>query len=462
MNLRLDFISVYPIFVTLAQISIILALIHMIYKRRNPTTMISWILFMILIPYLAVFLYFIFGTRKRFKNYGKEHIKVPRKQKTIKHKNAIDSILLNNGLASPSAKEKLLICTDYVQAYLHFLKHIKNAKTSIYISTYVFKYDETTKEILKALEEKLQEGLEVKILLDSLGSWKTYLAQGHFKTFKKLGGELKFFMPILKMPFRNYINLRNHRKIYLFDKKIVLSGGMNLSKDYLGKKHKAHRWKDMLFLCEGASVGLYLKIFSSDWYYATKQTIDIPHFEDKTLGNTLVQVIPSGPDVPNDVLFEALICAIYSSKKRIWIVTPYFVPNEALSQALIVAKHRGLEVKVISPQHSNNFLADLTRSSFLRELKEHNVDVHLYKGSMLHAKAVLFDSSWVMLGSVNLDNRSLFLNYEVATFVSSEQLIKQVELWMNDLLANSTQNFKKASLPRIMIENLMRVIAPQM
>jgi len=179
-------------------------------------------------------------------------------------------------------------------------------------------------------------------------------------------------------------------------------------------------------------------------------------------GDTEIQVVPSGPDIDGDALFEALICAIYNATERIWIVTPYFVPATSLQQALIIAHHKGVDVKLITPYESNHFLANVVRSSYMRELMEAGVEVALYKGPLLHAKAILFDDSSAMLGSVNIDNRSLLLNYEVVSFAYSDSIISAVSGWMEKLLQDSQHEMKPAGTMQRLAENLMRIIAPQL
>lgn len=462
MNHELTNLILYHSLIVFGELLILSAVIHMVYKRRTPTSMISWLLAMILIPYFFVVLYFIFGTRKRKNRYVKSHIKLRKPSQLYHEQNPIDGVLRSYGVAGASQNQKFELFCDSVKAYDEFMSCIENSTKSIYMSTYVFSNDEVTKEILEELRKKAQSGVEVKLLIDSLGSWKLYFFQNSLKKLRDAGGKVEFFMPILRMPFRNYINLRNHRKIYMFDNKKVLSGGMNLASEYLGPKSEKPKWEDILFSSEGESVKNFFEIFASDWFYASAQRLKFEKSSSSTEGDTYVQVVPSGPDLREDALYEALLCAIYSAKSRIWIVTPYFIPDESLSQALLIAKHKGLDVKLITPKKSNHLIADLTRSSFMRELEDAGVDVQLYDGEMLHAKAILFDDIGAMLGSVNLDDRSLFLNYEVATFVYSKRVMDEIELWMNNLLKHSSKGTKSVSHVRVVVENLMRIIAPQM
>lgn len=450
----------YHSLIATSEILIIIALIHMLYKRRTPTSMLAWLFSMILVPYVAVAFYFIFGNRKRKNKYKKNNLVLQSTSEEKVLKNPVKKLLKNYNIPNIYTNEYLKLYTDSNEAFEIFLDSIRNAKESIYISTYVFKYDKITKQIIDELIKKSNEGVEVKILLDTIGSIVLYLSQYRLKKLKDAGVEVEFFMPILRMPFRNYINLRNHRKIYIFDDQKVLSGGMNLSKEYFGKSINRQVYEDMLFLIEGKSVKSYFDVFKSDWLYASHVELKFKQNTSTTNQNASIQVVPSGPDVPNDALYEALLCAIYNAKKRIWIVTPYFIPDNSLMQGLKIARQKGLEVMIITPKKSNHILADLTRSSYLDELEDSNIKVNLYNGSMLHAKAILFDNSIAMIGSVNIDNRSLFLNYEIATFVYSKDDINQIELWMKKLVSNSTQDRQKVSTPRRVMQNLMRILAP--
>lgn len=434
--------------VIFGELLIITVLVHMLYKRRSPTSIIAWLLSMILVPYISAVLYFIFGFRKRKNRYKKESIKL-QKNRSI------------SDITDITTNKQLLLYTDATKAYETFMHTIKETKSSIYISTYIFEYDSTTKKIIKELAKKAKEGVKVKILIDSLGSITLYLFQYGLKELRDAGAEVKFFMPIFEMPFRNYINLRNHRKIYIFDDTKVLSGGINLSNEYLGEKYNKKRWEDIMFLIEGSSVEHFFDVFASDWFYASQEKLSFSN-SSKNEGDIFLQVVPSGPDMDQDTLYEMLLSAIYAAKEKIYIITPYFIPNNTLIQALIIAHHKGIDIKLITPKESNHTIVNLVRSSYMRELEEAGINIYQYNGSMLHAKAMLFDNECVVLGSVNFDNRSLLLNYEIATFVYSKTTINEIELWAQKLIQNSSFGTKEVSAPKRIFENLMRVLAPQL
>ncbi len=455
-------IVLYHSLILLGEILIMIVFLDMVHKRKPPASMMSWLFFLLLFPYVAVVFYFIFGSRKQNFKYKKPPINLKKRAYADKNINAINSFFNEYGISDISRNEHFELYTDPIKSYKAFISSIRESQTSIYISTYVFKYDDVTQKIIDELIKKANEGVTIKILIDSLGSLSFYFFNTHVKELRKNGIDVQFFMPILKMPFRNYINLRNHRKIYLFDNKKVLSGGMNLSSEYFGPTPDESRWKDILFSIEGKSPELFFEIFASDWLYATKEKLHFINNTNSKTGDTPLQVVPSGPDMHTDVLYDALLYAIANAQKRIWIVTPYFVPDYTLLKVLIIAQNRGIEVNLITPKKSNHILADITRSSYMRELEEAGAKITLHNGTMLHAKAILFDDTTVMLGSVNLDNRSLLLNYEVATFVYDDKVAKTIYTWINSLSKDASLGMKKASFQRIFMENMMRIIAPQL
>lgn len=432
----------YHSLVVFGSLLVVFVLVHMLYHRRSSSSIVAWILFILLVPYIAVFMYLIIGSRKRENRYKKQKIT----QKNI----------------SRCSEFKLFF--DAIASYNEFLDSINNAKKSIYISVYVFNHDKTTEKIIKTLTKKAKEGVDIKILIDSLGSIMLYLFDSKLKELRDAGAKIEFFMPIFKMPFRNYINLRNHRKIFIFDNEKVLSGGLNLSNEYIGAKKDKTRWEDIMFLLKGEIVEHFFDIFASDWFYASDEHLEfIQQTRTPNEGADIsLQVVPSGPDMSRDVLYEMLLSSIYGAKKKIYIVTPYFIPNSALIQSLIIAKHRGVDVVLITPKESNHPIVNLVRSSYMRELEEANINVYLYEDAMLHAKAILFDDECVVLGSANFDNRSLFLNYEVATFVYNDKIIKEVDMWVDNLISKSSSGTSESSYTRRVFENLTKILAPQL
>jgi len=446
-------------------IFIFLALGHILYQKRSSASMISWMLSIILLPYIAVPLYFFIGIRKRQVGSDKRYIDLNRMETYSQYEVKIPEyplwqLLEKNGIPPPTTGNTFELITKSSVAYERILSEIKNAKQSIDICTYVFEFDVMTATLLEALTKRAQEGVRVRLLIDIVGSLSASFQKRRFAPLELAGGEVVFFRPFTLRPFKNYINLRNHRKIYLFDQKHLFSGGMNLSNEYIGKEDGSERQKDLLYFITGPAVHDFYTIFHNDWIYATGEEIEMDFSEAKIhKGTDIIQVIPSGPDLSGDAFYESLLDLICSAKTRIWIVTPYFVPNDTMMEALIIAGNKGIDVKLITPKKSDHLLADVARSSYMRDLKEAGIDVILYEGKMLHAKTILFDSNVGMVGSANFDNRSLFLNYEVVSFVYSTHLTQSLESWMKHLIEQSTRDLGKPSKVREAAENIMKVFA---
>lgn len=464
MQIEWDQIISYYLLYSLAGLAILLTLMHMLYRRRSPISMTAWLLLMVMAPYFFVIFYFVFGIRKRSFYKEKAPLPIYKREKYSSAVHSINTLLRANGIPSSTSDNKMHFHMDGVEAYNAFFSSVQEAKHSISISVYVLKNDAFTRELFDLLIQKAHAGVKIRILVDAFGSAGVYLWQFPLKKLRNAGVKVSFFMPLFTLPFHSRLNLRYHRKIYLIDNTVLLSGGMNLAKEYMGPMASKERWMDLLFSCEGSMVNHYRDIFESDWAFSEHLPLEqTPATERFGQGQCTTQVIPSGPDMPSDALLEAIVYAIHKAEERIWIVTPYFVPDESIFQALHIALHRGVDVKVITPKESNHLIADLGRSSYIREAQEWGIDVALYKGpALLHAKAILFDDDAVILGSVNLDSRSLLLNYEVVTIVYSKMQIDEIAQWMNTLLKNSTSHIKEASKIRRILENLMRIFVPQL
>jgi cardiolipin synthase len=231
-------------------------------------------------------------------------------------------------------------------------------------------------------------------------------------------------------------------------------------------------WRDIAAIVSGPAVADLEGIFASDWKFATggvpgpaaaRSAAAEPEADldpESSAGATVVQVVASGPDVAGDPLYESLLGLIFAAQRRIWIVTPYFVPDEMLARALNLAARRGVDVRVIVPVRSNHPSADLARSSYLRDLHNEGGRVLLYTPVMLHAKVVVFDDQLAIIGSANMDMRSLFLNYEVALFVWSRPQVQEVALWVASLESQTQRGLPPPGWPLEIAENVVRLLSP--
>lgn len=453
-------------------------LLHMLYQRRSPQNLTTWLLTLIFLPYLGVLLYLLFGFRKSFSKRHKAKITQNPMAEISQNENSpalmleLDKLMNANHISGTTTGNHIeLVCND-VEAFNTFMKHLNQAQHSICLETYVFECDATGQAIINALTEKAKQGVKVKLLMDAIGSYDLYRQQTPLQPLQNAGGEYAFFQPVWPNIISNQVNLRNHRKIYLFDENTLITGGVNISDDYFGQDPNTTRWLDLMFAIKGPACKHYQTIFNEDWGYTRKtykpnnSAINTEHNAEhntqniENAGQQIVQAIPSGPDIDSDTLYEALLLAIHNAKNSIAIATPYFIPNNNVMNALAIAVKRGVKVKLLTPTKSDHWIFDFGRSSYMRELNELGGDVRTYSQNMLHAKLIIFDNNLVMSGSANFDYRSLFINYEMVNFLSCSNTIEQLDNWFNQLFNNADSYQAKNTRMARFIENTSRIVAP--
>jgi cardiolipin synthase len=351
--------------------------------------------------------------------------------------NRIEKVLSSAGMPPARGDNYVEVITDGTEAYRRLIQMIDEAEHHIDIMTFILGREEVGKAVIERLAARAAEGVEVRLLLDALGCmW----SRGRFADpLRNAGGKVGIFMPVLPLRRKWSANLRNHRKIATFDGETALIGGMNLASSYMGPWPKTDRFIDTSTVVRGPAVHDLAVVFSSDWEFATDEA-NVCHPPEPTKidqGDAVAQVVASGPDVAGDPLYEAILCATYEANDRIWITTPYLIPDEGLFKALLLQARLGRDVRVILPAHSNHYLADLARGRFIRQLDAVGAKVFLRENKMIHAKHILFDDRVTVVGTVNFDVRSLYLNYEVAMFVYSQSEITRTADWMQSLMRES-------------------------
>ncbi len=444
-------------------LAVVLA-VDILRKRRAPTATIAWLLFIITLPYLGVPAYLLLGGRKmrRLAERKETPRLTDRRAGKAMTDSPIEQILINQGLPPATAGNRLLLHTSGEETYKALRTMILGARRSLYLTFFILHPDEIGRDILHLLEQRAAEGIEVRLLLDGVGSLRTY--RRYLRPLQQAGGHYAYFMPVLHHPLRGRTNLRNHRKLVIADGTKVLSGGANIAVEYMGPESRPDRWRDLTFELTGPSVRDYLEVFHSDWAFASGEWLDLQpgSVPCDDAGQTLAQVVPSGPDMDGDPLYDALLTCAFNARQRLWIVTPYFIPDPALCRALILAVRRGVDLRILLPERSDHRLADITARSYLRDIEHHGGRVLFYRPGMLHAKAVLMDDDMALLGSANFDMRSLLLNYEVAILVYSRQEIRALEQWLRSLMQETRQGLGPVGLAGELSEGLARLLSPQL
>jgi cardiolipin synthase A/B len=431
-------------------------LVHQNRAQRSPSSTVAWLLAILLVPYLGVPAYMIFGGRKITRMIKNKAIlaldtKAPGAGFIVQGIGSIFPLRGGNGIS--------LIATGDT-AYAALIDLIEHAQKSIDITTFILGNDATGAAVLAALTRKAKQGVAVCMLLDALGSFR--VSKKMLAPLLAAGGRCAFFMPMMHIPFRGRANLRNHRKMIIVDNAVAILGGMNIAREYMGAGANTRLWRDFAIIVKGPVLADMHRVFCSDWEFASKQETDkecvsAPVGSGET---TTLQLVPSGPDVAGDPLYDSVISALFKAQRRVWIVTPYFIPDELLLKAICIAAKRGIDVRIVVPRVSNHPLADLVRRSFLRQVQDSGATICNFTPGMMHGKVILVDTGLCIAGSMNMDMRSFFLNFEVALFIYCESVVKEMDAWVTDLISQSIPGIKKSNIFLEFIEGIGRLLAP--
>jgi cardiolipin synthase len=285
-------LSVATFLLTLLLVSILIR------SRRPPGSTIAWLAVIAMVPYIGIPFFLLFGRRKIIRSL-KNPLYQPRPDRMKSAEgdlSRIRMVLLGSGAPDPASNSEFTFLESGEDTYNRLLKEIRSAKKSIDIAVFIFSRDEVGKAILNELSKKAQEGVTVRLLVDAWGS--SILVRPSFGSLKKAGGKVAYFLPLLHIPFRGNTNLRNHRKVAVFDEQKAWFGGMNFAKEYLGPTPYSRRWKDLSIAIEGGSVGDLADIFESDWAFATGKAPQKPKRAALAQFNQerIAQVVASGPD----------------------------------------------------------------------------------------------------------------------------------------------------------------------
>jgi cardiolipin synthase A/B len=427
-------------------------------KPRPTGSALAWVLVILMVPYAGIPLYLVLGGRKFEKRArSKSTLALPRASAA----GTGSALLLRDPSAIATTAAGIEWLDDGTKAYEAFLSEILAARSSIRIVTFVVGDDATGRPLLEALARRAEEGIEVRLLLDDL--LRFHAPRQLIERLVRAGGRVERFMPLVHLPFRGRSNLRNHRKIALFDGARAIVGGMNLADEYMGPAASATRWRDLSILVSGEAVATLDLVFRADWEFACGERLGEARPTDALTvapaGPIPLFIVPSGPDSPTDPIYDAIATAIFRAERRFWVATPYFIPDETLARALAVAARRGVDVRVVVPAKSNHTLADLAAAPILRDLEEAGVAVFRHP-KMLHAKSMLADDALAVVGSANFDMRSLFLDYEIALFLTGSAEVARLGQWFEETLAVATRGAPRAGRARAQIEDVARLLGP--
>ena len=428
-------------------------------QRRHPSAAIAWVLLIALLPYIGLPFYLFFGSRKFVR--PPRHPGAVTDERDDTPRAAAIATLEGMGLAGPEPQLAVRFHADGQVAWDELVTVIDGARRRLDICTYVLANDEVGQRVVRLLQERASAGVHVRLLLDALGSLRTSRRQ--IGRLRAAGVEVRWFMPLLHNPMRGRVNLRNHRKLAIADGKQLWSGGRNLAAEYFMGDGRTRPWIDLSFTLHGPLAGEALGLFDSHWRHTSgpqensrQKIAPEPNGPAPGPAQHLAQLVPSGPDQAEDTVHALLLTAIYRARQRVVAVTPYFVPDDNLLTALRLAAQRGVSVELIVPARSNHRLADIARQRALRDLAAAGAQVRLTAG-MMHAKAIVVDDTLALCGSLNLDARSLFLNFELMVAFYAAEDIAAVDHWIGANFHDARRYVARAaSLWRDILEGLVR------
>ena len=433
---------------------------HTLRQRRHPSAAIAWIISLVLLPYFALPLYLAFGRRKVVRRALLAGPAVPA------HAKAHEQLATAIGLGPTASFEQLQLHQDGSHALQALRDMLGSAHHSLDICTFILGRDVLGDEITALLIRRAREGLRVRLLLDGIG---IYLGgRPSLRQLRAAGVEVRLFVPPLRSPLRGRTNLRNHRKMVLADGQWLWCGGRNLAAEYFeGDSQSVLKkpvWLDLSFDLRGGLAQQAQQRFENDWSFAsTGRTVRSPAATSPpTKAGAQARLVPSGPDQAEDTVYTLLVSGCFTAQTRILAVTPYFVPDQTLLMALALAARRGVAVDLLLPHRSNHRLADIARHAALRELVNAGARVWLVP-QMVHAKAVLIDHDLALVGSANLDERSLFLNYELMVAFYDPPVVQRYADWIHRHQAQAMPYVPRTpGLVRELVEGLVRWVAFQL
>ncbi|WP_436966213.1 cardiolipin synthase [Staphylococcus shinii] len=450
MSLNYTNVVINIILITSFILNLIFAFTIIFMERRSAGSVWAWLLVLVLIPILGFIIYLFIGRQiqrdhifsldeddkigiemivseqleaLKNDNFSKGNHQI------VKFKDMVQMLLYNNA-AFLTTDNEIKIFTDGKKKFDSLLKDIEEATDYIHIQYYIFRNDSLGKLILNALERKLEQGIEVKMLYDDMGS--RGLSLKDFKSFRKNGGQVEAFFPS-KLPLINLrMNNRNHRKIVIIDGHIGYVGGFNVGEEYLGKKKKFGYWRDTHLRIVGDAVNALQLRFMLDWNsQATRDNLKYAdrYFPDVDSGGTIgVQIASSGPDETWEQIKYGYLKMIASAKQSIHIQSPYFIPDQSFLDAIKIAALGGVDVSIMIPNKPDHPFVYWATYNNVASLLDAGVNIFHYNNGFLHSKTLVIDDEVASVGTTNMDHRSFTLNFEINAFIYDTHIAKELRL----------------------------------
>lgn len=413
---------------------------------------IAWGLCLLLFPWVSLPLFWIFGPRRflsyrrkitaaheRFSEEGEALIRATKEIGANLPKEFQDDKLFFETLAQGAFTKgnSLELITEGAKYFEELFSEIRQAKDYLLLQFYIVRADAVGLQLAELLKSKVAEGVRIYFLYDQVGSY--FLAEDYVASLRNSGVQMESFRTNrgLRNPF--LLNFRNHRKICIADGKVALVGGSNIGVEYRDETTRFQRWRDTQIRVRGPGVQLIQASFARDWYWARGSLEKLNWEIERQEEDVALLPIPTGPAGVYDSGSLLLLNLLTMAQKRIWLTSPYLVPDEANLRALELASLRGLDVRILLPKISDHRVVALANSFYERKLVSAGVKVFRYIPGFMHQKVALIDDAVSLVGSMNIDNRSLYLNFELSTVIYDEPFAKKLEKVLEEDFESSTE-----------------------
>ncbi len=417
---------------------------------RTPQAAIGWSLGLLLFPYVAIPLFAVFGgsTFRGYKLAGhtddsaltavlekiRTALEPHHSDLTEKYR---DSAYLSERLTHlpVTTGNEATLLIDGAETFSAVGRAIDEAKTYLVIQFFIVRDDELGRDIQRRLLDARKRGVTVWMLIDQVGSRR--LSAAYRQTLMDAGVTLRVFVTNRERGKRFRLNFRNHRKLVVADGRVAFLGGQNIGDEYMGRDPKFGPWRDTFLRLEGPIVLALQLPFVEDWYFTTGKIPDLRWEVVSTPGRMAASLVPGTPATIWNACPAAYFEVIRSARRRLWLASPYFVPDPALRAALAHAALRGVDVRIILPQHADHILPWLSSFTFYPAMREAGVKIYRYQPGFMHQKVLLADDDLAIVGSINLDYRSFILNFELSVAIANRAFAHRVETMLEDDFARS-------------------------
>jgi cardiolipin synthase len=458
-------------------LTVVVTIMVVLLENRNPLKTLVWVLVLIFLPVVGLVLYFFFGqdtrrerliSRKGYERLSKYPMMEFQVQESL-HLSGNEHPLLmrffqrvNRSL--PFDGNSIMVYQDGQALLQALLASIASAKHHIHLQFYIFENDAVGRQVREALINKAREGVEVRVLYDDVGCWK--VSHDFFDEMLEAGIEVRAFLKVRFPRFTSKVNYRNHRKQVVIDGCVGFVGGMNLAERYL-KGVSWGIWKDLMMRIEGKAVYGLQTAFLTDWYATDHSLLTsscyFPEMKDR-VGKSLVQIVTSDPVGEWRDIMQGLLMAIASSKRYLFIQTPYLLPTEPILLALKTIALAGVDVRIMIPERSDTRLVHWGTMSYLEELMEAGVKICMYQKGFLHSKLMVSDDCLATMGSTNMDFRSFEHNFEINAFLydqASALVLKEIFLSdQKDARQLQLKQWRMRPWSQKVKESVIRLFAP--